>query len=222
MSRISIFGAGGRAGRAATSEAVRRGHDVTAIVRDPRRYGGEHAFIEALHRAALPQDAETADGGSVRVIQGDVLEAAHHTAGADAVISAVYQPEADFFVRAAHALTRTGVDRLLVVGLASVLPTADGTLLMDTDGYPQAYRGLYLAHAAGVAALDRDWLVLSPAGDFDHGGSRTGRYRIAPADAGSRVSYADLAVALVDEIEEPRFHRVHLGVSSCAEDAPPG
>ncbi|MET0492162.1 MAG: NAD(P)H-binding protein [Actinoplanes sp.] len=202
MSRISIFGAGGRAGRAATSEAVRRGHEVTAIIRDPLRYGGE------------PRPA--------RVIQGDVLAADQHIDDADAIISAVYQPGADFFVRAAQALANTGVDRLLVVGLASVLPTADGTLLMDTPGYPQAYRDLYLAHAAGVAALDRDWLVVSPAGDFDHAGSRTGRYRIAPADAGSRVSYADLAVALVDEIEEPRFHRVHIGVSSCAEDAPRG
>jgi len=99
-----------------------------------------------------------------------------------------------------------------VVGLASVLPTETGTLLMDTPGYPQEWRDFYLAHAAGVAALDGDWVVVSPAGDFDHEGLRSGRYRVLPADAASRISYADLAVALVDEIEKPRHHRIHIGV----------
>jgi putative NADH-flavin reductase len=201
MSKIVIFGAGGRAGRTAVGEALARGHDVTAVVRDVSRYQG-------------PSGA--------RVVPGDVLDAPAHARGADAVISAVYQSGPDFFVQAAKALTATDADRIVVVGLASVLPTADGTLLMDTAGYPQEWRDFYLAHAAGVAALDRDWVVVSPAGDFDHGGPRFGRYRVTPADAGSRVSYADLAVALVDEIEEPRHHRVHIGVSWCAEDAPPG
>ncbi|GGM29545.1 MULTISPECIES: hypothetical protein [Micromonospora] len=57
-----------------------------------------------------------------------------------------------------------------------------------------------------------DWLIVSPSGDFDHGGPRTGRYLVAPADAASRISYADLAVAVVDEIEAPVHHRTHLGV----------
>ena len=88
---------------------------------------------------------------------------------------------------------------------------------MDTPGYPQEYRSFYLGHAAGTdvlraAATGLDWLVVSPAGDFDHGGARTGRYRTAPADAASRISYADFAIALLDEIDAPRHHRTHLGV----------
>ncbi|MET8046846.1 hypothetical protein ABZU75_04530 [Streptosporangium sp. NPDC005286] len=51
-----------------------------------------------------------------------------------------------------------------------------------------------------------------PAGDFDHGGDRTGRYRTAPADADSRISYADFAIALLDEIDTPKHHRTYLGV----------
>lgn len=191
MSRIVIFGAGGRAGRAAVGEALARGHEVTAVVRDVARYQG-------------PPGA--------RVVPGDVLDAPAHAAGADAVIGAAYQQAPDFFVRAAKSLTASGAARIVVVGLASVLPTADGTLLMDTAGYPQEWRDFYLAHAAGVAALDGDWVAISPAGDFDHGAPRSGRYRVAPADAGSRISYADLAVALVDEIERPRHHGVHLGI----------
>jgi uncharacterized protein len=200
MSRIVIFGAGGRAGRTAVGEALARGHDVTAVVRDVSRYQG-------------PPGA--------RVVPGDVLDAAAHAGGADAVISAVYQSEPDFFVRAAKSLTASGAARIVVVGLASILPTADGTLLMDTAGYPQEWRDFYLAHAAGVAALDGDWVVISPAGDFDHGGPRFGGYRVTAADAGSRVSYADLAVALIDEIERPRHHRVHIGVGRRAEDTAP-
>ena len=196
MSRIVIFGAAGRAGSAAVAEAVARGHDVTAVVRD-------------ASRCSAP--------AGVRVVAGDVLDAAAHASDADAVISAVYQSEPDFFVRAAKSLTASGAPRIVVVGLASVLPTADGTLLMNTPGYPQEWRDFYLAHAAGVAALDGDWVVISPAGDFDHDGRRSGRYRVLPAEAGSRISYADLAVALIDEIEHPRHHRVHIGIGRPTE-----
>ncbi|MFC6084991.1 NAD(P)-dependent oxidoreductase [Sphaerisporangium aureirubrum] len=208
MSEIVVFGAGGRAGRAAVHEARRRGHQVTAVVRDPGKYGDL-----------------AADG--VRVAAGDVTDAggvARLAEGHDAAISAVYDWGVEagvFFPGAARALAaglaKAGVNRLVVVGLASVLEDASGVPLMDTPGYPQEYRSFYLGHAAGTevlrgAATGLDWLVVSPAGDFDHGGSRTGRYRTAPADAASRVSYADFAIALLDEIDFPGHHRVHLGV----------
>ena len=156
----------------------------------------------------------------------DVDGVAVATEGHDAAISAVYDPVAEpttFFTTAARALIeglpKAGMGRLLVVGLASVLTTPSGVLLMDTPGYPQEYRSFYLAHAAGVAALRAggaalDWLVVSPAGDFDHDGVRTGRYRTAEADAASRISYADFAVALLDEIDTPKHHRTHLGVEA--------
>ncbi|MDI6104055.1 NAD(P)H-binding protein [Actinoplanes sp. NEAU-A12] len=210
MGRIVIFGAGGRAGRAAVAEARRRGHRVTAVVRDPRAHGG------------LATDG-------VRVVAGDVTDGdsvARAAAGHDAAISAVYDPAAPpalFYTGAARALLaglgRAEVTRLLVVGLASVLTTEGGTALMDVPGYPQEYRTFYLAHAAGTEVLRTaaggvDWLVVSPAGDFDHAGSRTGRYRPATADAASLISYADLAVALIDEIDTPRHHRTHLGVEA--------
>jgi uncharacterized protein len=92
-------------------------------------------------------------------------------------------------------------------------------LLMDTPGYPQGCRDFYLPHAAGTDVLraapgSLDWLVVSPSGDFDHQGTRTGRYTLAPADADERISYPDLAVALLDEIDRPTHHRTHLGVRS--------
>ncbi|MCP3784459.1 NAD(P)H-binding protein [Micromonospora sp. A3M-1-15] len=209
MGRIIVLGAGGRAGRATVEAARDRGHEVTAVVRDPAR----HPDL-------------TADSG-VRVTAGDVTDAdrvADLMAGHDAAVHAAADlaaPPDVFFPAAARATLagsrRAGVSRLMVVGLASVLPTADGVPLMDTPGYPQEYRGFYLGHAAGVdvlreAGADVDWLVLSPAGDFDHGGTPTGRYRFAPARAASRITYADLALALLDEIERPGHRRVHLGL----------
>lgn len=201
MSKVLVFGAGGRAGRAAVEEGRRRGHEVTAVVRDPSRY------------------AELAD-----LVPGDVTSAddvERLSKGHDAVIAAVYDGEsADFFTKAAESLvkgmTNAGVRRLLWVGLASILPTESGALLMDTPSYPQKYRAFYLAHAAATdsfAASSLDWLSIAPAGDFNHASpSRTGSYRVIPGDAASLISYADLAIALLDELDQPRHHRTKLGV----------
>ncbi|GAA1193295.1 hypothetical protein F4556_000723 [Kitasatospora gansuensis] len=206
MSSIIVFGAAGRAGRAITAEARLRGHRVTAVVRDP----GAHPELAA-------------EGG---LTAGDVTDpavVARLAAGHDVAVVAAYAPVPDFFATASAALveglTTARVPRLLSVGLASVLPTASGGLLMDTPGYPQEYRDFYLSHAAGTEVLRTapdtlDWLVVSPSGDFDHQGTRTGGYALAPADAEDRISYPDLAVALLDEIDRPTHHRTHLGVRS--------
>ncbi|WP_018353025.1 NAD(P)-dependent oxidoreductase [Longispora albida] len=196
--QIVVFGAGGRAGRAIVAEAASRGHQVTAVVRDPARHAGLAA-------------------AGVTVRAGDVADPAA-AAGHDIAVNAAADLAADpgtFFPAAAKALASSTVERVVSVGLASVLADATGTLLMDTPGYPQEYRGFYLGHAAGTAALaasGAEWVVLSPAGDFDHAGGRTGRYTITAGDAGSRVSYPDFAVAVLDEIERPAHSRTHIGV----------
>ncbi|MFC5267652.1 NAD(P)-dependent oxidoreductase [Kribbella qitaiheensis] len=117
----------------------------------------------------------------------------------------------------ANGLAKAGVSRLVWVGLASLVATEDGTPLMDTPGYPQEYRGFFLAHAAAVevfANSELDWVSIAPAGDFEHENpERTGTYRVVPASADSRISYADLALALIDEIDEPRHHQALLGIA---------
>jgi uncharacterized protein len=209
MSKVLVFGAGGRAGRAAVEEARRRGHQVTAAVRNPIKY-----------------DDLAAEG--VEAVAGDVTAAADVARladGHDAVIAAVYDGNADptaFFTATAEALvdglSKAGVARLVWVGLASTLETESGALLMDTPDYPQDYRSFYLAHAAAadvLASSDLDWLAIAPAGDFDHAHpDRTGKYRTTPAEATSRISYADFAIALLDEIDAPQHHRTLLGVET--------
>jgi putative NADH-flavin reductase len=160
------------------------------------------------------------------LVVGDVTDAerlAELAVGCDAVIAGVYDGGSDpgeFFPRAAQALVdaleKAGVRRLVWVGLASILPTADGTLLMDTDGYPREYRSFFLAHQAALDVFARsslDWVSIAPTGDFDHADpSRKGRYRVAQADAQDLISYADFAVALVDEVDDPAHHRTAIGV----------
>ncbi|MEU8250039.1 NAD(P)H-binding protein [Nonomuraea sp. NPDC048916] len=162
----------------------------------------------------------------MRVVAGDVTDGVsveHAATGQDAAISAAADlsaPPHDFFTTSARALTtglkNAGVRRLVMVGLASIMPGASGAPLMDEPGYPNEYRSFYLGHAAGLDELrtsDLDWAYVAPAGDFDHDGTRTGRYRIAEhGDQASRISYADFAIALLDEIETPRCHRAAVSV----------
>lgn len=208
MGKYVIFGAGGRAGQQAVAEARRRGHEVTAVVRDPSHYGG------------------LADGG-VQVTAGDVTDAAGVAAlaaGHDAAINtaAALAPET-FFVSAARALIKglhqAGVERLVTGGIAMLLPGPDGTRLVDTPDFPAEYRPFSLAHAAGLETLQveggsLDWVYISPVGDFDHDGERTGRFEIREhVDMAARISYADFAIVLLNEAETPSRHRSHLAVT---------
>lgn len=194
-----VFGAGGRAGRAAVAEALRRGHRVTAVVREPSRYTG-------------PDDVR------VRLVAGDVTDAAGISvlaAGHDAAIhaAAVYGEGTDpdaFFRDAAEALIKglrsAGVPRLIAIGLSTLVPGADGVRPVDSADFPAEYRPFSLAHAGGLEVLRAaaagqplDWAWIAPAGDFDHDAGRTGRYVMRPCgDPAARISYPDFAIALLD------------------------
>jgi putative NADH-flavin reductase len=214
MTSIVVFGAGGRAGRAVTAEAERRGFPVTSVVRDP-----------AKHR--LPG----------RVVQGDILDAgsiADLVAGHDAAVNAVSPasgPEElanlalddEFHVKATDALlgglAAAGVPRLIVIGLFVNLLDGGGRPLHDDPSVlPAEFRQFALAHTAGLERLRSadtpvDWLVLTPPARLDASGPRLGTYRTGgETGGGAHLSYADLAVAVVDEIETPHHHRTRISV----------
>ncbi|MEU5921613.1 NAD(P)H-binding protein [Streptomyces sp. NPDC047141] len=209
MSKIALFGASGTIGSRVRREALDRGHQVTAVVRDPRKITEEHPALT--------------------VVTGEVLDAASVAAvaeGHDVVVSAVgggdgpghqatIKPAAEVLVEGLRSLG-TDAPRLIAVGGAGSLRTPDGAQVWDADGLPEFV--LQIMHAHGDAldfyrtVGDVRWTCLSPAAQIEPG-ERTGRYRtavddlIVGADGQSRISAEDYAVALVDEIEDPR----HVG-----------
>ncbi|MEO3854770.1 NAD(P)H-binding protein [Acrocarpospora sp. B8E8] len=220
MSMIVVFGAGGRAGRAVVDEALSRGHRVTAAVRDTAKY----------------PDLETEGVILVRADVTDAASIAEAARGADAVVHAVSPfsgPEQGFdtldpafFVKAADALlaglTVAKVGRLLVIGLFATMPDRSGGLIMDDPAaFPPEIKPFARAHADGFDRLNAagtplDWLMLTPPANLSLDLPRTGSYRLTtePYMEDGQLSYADLAVAIVDEIERPAHHRIRVPVYS--------
>jgi uncharacterized protein len=206
--KIALFGAGGMIGSRIAQEALARGHEVTAVSRDPARLALKHAKFHA--------------------VQGDVLDPASITAavlGQGAVISAFgpgHHGEPQDIVRAAKALVAgvrpAGVKRLLVVGGAGGLEVKPGLQLVDTPEFPAAWKPVALAHRDALAVYrgaDLDWTYLAPAALIQPG-TRTGSYRTAAdtlltdAKGESRISAEDYAVAMLDELEHPKHLRARF------------
>jgi uncharacterized protein len=199
MTNIAVFGAGGRAGHAVTAEALGRGHIVTAVVRDPAR----HPDL----RAAVRGDVTDADGAAA-ILRGHdaVVNAVSPASNPEELARIELDPE--FFARAADALVHSGVPRIIAIGLFNNLEGA--------EPLPEPLRAFGDAHAAGLARLREsgaDWVVLTPPSMLLMDSPRLGRYRIGGDAVESGVlSYADLAVAVVDEIEKPTLHQVRAAV----------
>ncbi len=207
--RITVFGAAGNVGSRVVAEALSRGHDVTAVVRDPARF----------HE--LPAGANPRAGDAANV--EDVVEL---SAGQDVVISATRPApgsERDLVTTTQAllaGLARTGV-RLLVVGGAGSLtvPDADGTTVADDPNFPDTLRGIALACNDQLEAVraetEVDWAYLSPAALLEPG-ERTGKFRLGAdellvdAEGNSKISMEDLAVALLEEAERPKHHRTRF------------
>lgn len=208
--RIAVFGAAGRTGSRVVAEALSRGHQVTAVVRDPARF----------HELPAAAGARAGDAG-------DVEHVVELSAGQDVVISATRPAPGreDELVATARALlaglARTG-GRLLVVGGAATLtvPGAGGTTVLDEmDSLPAADRAIAVACAAQLevcrAEAGVDWAYLSPPAMLKPG-VRTGGYRLGTdellvdAEGNSTISMEDLAVVLLDEAERPKHRRTRF------------
>ena len=161
--------------------------------------------------------------GDVKVVYKDVFELTKaDLAGFDAVISAfaAWTPEAfPLHKKVAKHLTDalSGTKtRLLVVGGAGTLYVDDkGTMAMDTPGFPPEYMSVAKATAESFFELkgrsDVLWTYVSPAGDYDANGARTGKYvlggdnLVLNSKNESYISYADLAIAIIDELKNGAF-----------------
>ncbi len=138
--------------------------------------------------------------------------------GYDVAVSAVAdlsRDPAEFYTEAARALVASGVGRIIVIGIYPLLETSPGIRVVDSPDFPPEHRPFCLGHAAGVEVLadsNANWLVMSPAGNF--GGTTTGKYRISADNPADHLTYADFALAVVDEIDRPTHHHTQIGVTS--------
>ncbi|MBO9558778.1 MAG: NAD(P)-dependent oxidoreductase [Caulobacter sp.] len=194
--KVAVLGASGRAGSEITRELAARGHSVIAVARKP----------EAI--SAAPGVTAVAGDASDPAALADLIK------GADAVISALH-----FDVPAQtllSALRQAGVGRLLVTGGAASLEVAPGKRLIDTPEFPEEWKTFA---QGGIAFLDAlrdetaiDWTFFSPAA-FIFEGPRTETFRLGgdqlvTDEAGeSKISFADYAIAMVDELEQHRYPR---------------
>ncbi|MBB4743701.1 putative NADH-flavin reductase [Actinoplanes octamycinicus] len=201
MTSIVVFGAGGRAGRAIVAEAQSRGLTVVPVVRDPAR----HPDLPG----AVPGDV-TDPAAVAAIVSGHhaAVNAVSPFSGPDQLARGGLDP--DHFVKAADALTGSGVPRVVAIGLFSNLDGA-GPL-------PEQFRAFGDAHTAGLHRLrasGADWVMLTPPASLSLDNPSTGRYRLGgeAAEEGS-LSYADLALAVIDEIEKPTLHRTRAAIVS--------
>jgi uncharacterized protein len=200
--KIAVIGASGNAGSRISAELARRGHNVTAIARNPEKI--------ARQANVTPTRGDIMDqAGLVRLVTGH-----------DAAISSVHFLASDP-VKLIGAAKESKVGRYLVVGGAGSLEVAPGVRLVTTSGFPVAYKAEAEKGAAFLDLLraekELNWTFLSPSALFV-AGERTGKFRLGTdqlltsADGKSAISFEDFAVALADEIGRPAHIRQRFTV----------
>ena len=198
---VILYGATGRAGRCILDELISRGHQVTAVVRNPNK---------------LPDTVNR-----VRDDLSSVDRIAEIITGADAVVSAYAPPPDDtdqligVTERLISAVRKAGGPRLIVVGGCGSLEFSPGVTVLKSGHWPEQYVPIATSHMKAFAALRAsgiNWTYFSPPMLIEPG-VRTGKFRlggdslITDEQGNSRVSFEDYAVALVDELEKPVHER---------------
>lgn len=208
MKNVVLIGASGFVGSAIMNELLTKGHKVTVIVRTPQKINVENPNLAVIK-------ADVSDTNTL----------INACKGKDAVISAynpgwtnphIYEETLRNYPLILDAVKQSGVKRLLCVGGAGTLFCAPGLRVVDSGVIPEAIMG-------GVKSLgefylntlmnekDIDWIFFSPAGTLEPG-QRTGKFRLGKDDlivdenGNSHISVEDYAVAMIDELENPKHH----------------
>ena len=195
--KIAVVCANGKTGSLVVKEALDRGFDVTAIVRGENKTAAEKVIVKDLFDLT-----------------------AEDLAGFDAVVDAfgAWTPEtlplhSTSLKHLCDILSGTDTRLLVVGGAGSLYVNPEHTVqVMDTPDFPDAFKPLASAQGKALSELrernDVKWTFISPAGDYQADGERTGKYILAGEEltlnskGESIISYSDYAVAMVDEIEK--------------------
>lgn len=211
--KIAIIGASGKAGNLILKEAINRGHQVTAIVRDAAKLTDKN----------------------VAVIEKNIFDlTSENLKSFDVVVNAFGAPlgEEQAHVDAGHALIEALKDtdkRAIIVGGAGSLYVDENKTvqLIDTPEFPDMFKPTAKGQARNLKELQETknitWTFISPSAVFNAEGKRTGSYKtgkdhlLVNSKGESYISYADYAIAVVDEIENPQHLNKRFTVVAEAE-----
>ena len=205
--KMAVVCANGKAGKLIVKEAVERGLDVTAIVRGENRSAAKNALVKDLF------DLTNAD-----------------LKGFDVVVDAfgAWTPEtlplhSASLKHLCDILSGTDTRLLVVGGAGSLYVDPEHTAqVMDGPDFPEVFKPLATNMGKALDELrgrdDVKWTYISPAGDFQAEGERTGKYILAGEEltlnerGESIISYADYALAMVDEAVSGNHIRQRISV----------
>ncbi|MHA6625751.1 NAD(P)-dependent oxidoreductase [Pseudonocardia sichuanensis] len=217
---IGVLGATGTIGSRIVAEAAGRGHRTTAFTRSAERIPTDPGTTRWA--TVNPRDADHQLTAALADL--DVLVNAINAGNGvpDTIANAeAFPATARALLAAMEALPRL---RLIVVGGAGSLEVAPGLQVVDTAGFaeglpdalgvPSEYVHVVRAHRKALELYrlsNRNWTYVSPSAGLVQPGERTGRFRIGGdqllvrEDGTADISAEDLAVAVLDEAEQPRF-----------------
>lgn len=208
MKSVVLIGASGFVGTAILNELLSRGHKVTAVVRNPKKINVTNSNLEIVKTDVSDTNV------MVEICKGkDAIISAYNPGWANPDI---YEETLRNYPLILEAAKRSGAKRLLCVGGAGTLFCAPGLRVVDSGAIPDAIMGgvkslgeFYLNTLMNEKAID--WIFFSPAGTLEPG-KRTGKFRLGKDDlivdenGISHISVEDYAVAMVDELENPKHH----------------
>ena len=212
--KIGIIGASGKAGSLILKEAVERGHEVTAIVRNASKISNDAVAVLEKNIFDLKSEDINKFDVVVNAFNAPFGEEHQHVEAGKVLIEALKgAPSTKLFV---------------VSGAGSLFVDEEKTLrLMDTPDFPDfiyptaSNMGENLKELQNTTGIK--WTHLSPAAFFNHEGKRTGSYQkgkdnlIVNSKGESYISYADYAIAVLDEIEHPQHENERFTVVGEAE-----
>ena len=207
--KVAVVAANGKAGKLIVKEAVDRGMDVTAIVRGENKTAAQNTISKDLFD--LTKDD---------LKRFDVVVDAFGNWTPDAI-----NLIPDATVHMAEVLKGTDTRLLVVGGAGSLYVNPEHTqTVVDVTPFPDAAMPVVNGHGKALEELrkfeDTKWTYVSPAGDFQADGERTGKYILGGEElvlnskGASVISYADYAIAMVDEIESGNHIKERISVVS--------
>ncbi|MGE6717303.1 NAD(P)-dependent oxidoreductase [Peribacillus frigoritolerans] len=212
--KIGIIGASGKAGSLILKEALTRGHEVTAIVRDEAKVQIQGASV--LEKDVFDLKAEDIKEFDVVVNAFGAAQGKEH----------LHVDAGKILIEAMKGAPQT---KLIVVGGAGSLfvDEAKTIRVLDTPEFPKEYFATAYNQSKNLGdlqnATDIQWTFISPSAFFDPEGNRTGGYKLGKdnllvnSKGESYVSYADFALAVLDEIENPQHINQRFTVVAEAE-----